>query len=77
MKKGLFIFGNIIEKNIQKKATEKEKIVTKNIENDFVSIETETDEIKKGNSSKSIKFDKIKVKQIKNYKSEMGFEKLN
>ena len=59
---------------IHKKASKKEKIVTKNIENDFISIETE--EIKNENSNKNIQFDKYKVKQIKNYKSETSFAKI-
>ena len=66
--------NDIIEKNNQKKINEKEKIVSKNIENDFVTVETE--EIKNANSSKNIKFDKFKVKQIKNFKSETSFAKI-
>ena len=66
--------NDIIEKNKEYTDNKKEKIVTKNIENDFVSIEP-AENI--SNSNENINFvEKFKVKKIKNYKSETSFAKI-
>ena len=63
-----------IEKNSEySHDNKKEKIVTKNIENDFVSIEAENI----SNSNENNNFvEKFRVKKIKNYKSEASFAKI-
>ena len=66
--------NDIIEKNKEYTDNKKEKIVTKNIENDFISIEP-AENI--SNSNENINFvEKFKVKKIKNYKSETSFAKI-
>ena len=67
--------NDIIEKNNEIHIindNKKEKIVTKNIENDFVSIEPENGI----NSNDNISADKYRVKKIKTYKSESSFAKI-
>lgn len=66
--------NEIIEKNKDSNINnnKKEKIVTKNIENDFVSIETEN----MINSNENNLVEKYRVKKIKNYKSEGSFAKI-
>ena len=67
--------NDIIEKNNEIHIInddKKEKIVTKNIENDFVSIEPENGI----NSNDNISVDKFRVKKIKTYKSESSFAKI-
>ena len=47
-------------------------IIIKNIENDFVSIESENINVNKDN----ISMDDYRIKKIKNYKSESSFAKI-
>ena len=67
--------NDIIEKNNKKNNLneDKKKIIAKNIENDFVSIEAENKNVIK---EKIEKIEKYRIKKIKTYKSENSFAKI-
>ena len=64
--------NDIIERNNQFDEDRKDNIVTKNLDNDFVSIESESVNTNKNN----LLIDEYRIKKIKNYKSESSFAKI-
>ena len=70
--------NDIIEKNTKRNNSNfnEDKIITKNIENDFVSVETKTKDDNKNDIIDKENVDKYRVKKIKNYKTESSFAKI-
>lgn len=76
--------NDIVEENvIENNNKEKDKIIIKDIENDFISIEKDKDNIINNNNTNSNNnkynntlVDKFRLKKINNYKTESSFAKI-